>query len=139
TARHVVATVIDPRFVLVFSQFTAPCPLVMKVQGTARKVRGCPGSSVAGTPASGERAPGTVSNGNVAKRLSGAAPASSANWTPPGNHPVNTTALMIVTTNGLAVNGTGMIRPGSGSDTVGGPARTVTGAISGSSFRPKHP
>jgi len=45
----------------------------------------------------------------------------------------------LVTTNGLAVNGTGMIRPGSAAGAVGGPAKAVAGAISGSRFQPKHP
>jgi hypothetical protein len=88
---------------------------------------------------SGARSPGTASTGDAAKQLSGAPPASSANAMPPGSHPSKATALAIVTANAPVVNGTAMMRPGSSGGAVGGPAKVVTGAISGSSFRPRHP
>jgi hypothetical protein len=98
----------------------------------------------AGLPArdaqiSRERSPETVSTGEMAKQLSGTLPASNANAVQSGNHPSKTTALAIVTANAPVVNGTGMMRPGSSGGAVGGSAKVVTGAISGSSFRPKHP
>lgn len=37
------------------------------------------------------------------------------------------------------INGTGMMRPGSGTSMIGGPAKNVSGVVSGTSFRPKHP
>jgi len=56
-----------------------------------------------------------------------------------GNHAAGSTALAIVTTSGPSINGTGMIRPGSGTGAVGGAAKIASGVVSGSSFRPKHP
>ena len=79
-----------------------------------------------------------VSTGDMAKQLTGTLPASNAS-AQPGNHPPKTTALAIVTANAPVVNGTAMTRPGSSGGAIGGPAKVVTGAISGSSFRPKHP
>ena len=48
--------------------------------------------------------------------------------------PVNTAAI-----NHSIINGTGMGRPGLGIGVIGGPAKSVGGVISGTSFRPKHP
>jgi hypothetical protein len=56
-----------------------------------------------------------------------------------GNHASGTAALAIVTARGPSINGTGMIRPGSGAGVIGGPAKIAGGFISGSSFRPRHP
>jgi len=41
--------------------------------------------------------------------------------------------------NHSSINGTGMMRPGSGSSTIGGASHSVLGVINGTSFRPKHP
>ena len=93
----------------------------------------------AGTQEWEERASGMVSTGDTAKQLNGLVPAIGANPMQLNNRTPKTPALAIVTTNSPAVNGTGMIRPGSGGGAVGGPAKVVAGAIGGSSFRPKHP
>ena len=37
------------------------------------------------------------------------------------------------------ISGTGMGRPGMGIGTIGGATKNVTGAVSGTDFRPKHP
>jgi hypothetical protein len=96
------------------------------------------GVPTTGTPALGERARGTATD-DPAKPLNGTVPAISPSPTQLVNHPSKTPALAIVTTNSPAVNGTGMIRPGSGGGAVGGQAKIVGGAINGSAFRLKHP
>jgi hypothetical protein len=69
---------------------------------------------------------------------------------PAGNAPVppvatqanrgNTaSAVTVATTNGLSINGTGLIRPASRIAAIGGPAKMAPGMLSGNSFRPKHP
>jgi hypothetical protein len=83
---------------------------------------------------------GAVSHDHDTKRAIGSAPidGSISGATQSSNHASSTAALKIVTANGPSVSGTGMIRPGSGVGAVGGPAKITAGAISGSSFRPKH-
>jgi len=56
-----------------------------------------------------------------------------------GSHPSGTAPLAIATMGGPSINGSGMIRPGSGTGAVGGAAKIAAGVIGGSSFRPKHP
>jgi hypothetical protein len=97
------------------------------------------GKPTTGIQVWGERSRGTVSTSDPDVQLNGTVRPDSARPSQFGNHPSKTTALTIVTANSPAVNGTGMIRPGSSSGAVGGPAKVVTGAIGGSSFRPKHP
>jgi hypothetical protein len=48
-------------------------------------------------------------------------------------------ALKVVTSNGLGISGTGMTRPGLGAVALGGPPKITAGALSGNSFRPRHP
>jgi hypothetical protein len=48
-------------------------------------------------------------------------------------------ALKAATTNGPSINGTGIRRSDTTTGAVGGPAKAVAAAVSGSSFRPKHP
>jgi len=48
-------------------------------------------------------------------------------------------AVTIATTSGLSIGGTGMTRPGSNTVVIGGAPKFAVGALSGSSFRPKHP
>jgi hypothetical protein len=127
--RNAVGAVIEHRTTVPLSGPSAP-------SDANRQGSGLP---VPDAQASRERSPGTVSTGDMAKQLSGTLPASNANAVQSGNHPSKTTALAIVTANAPVVNGTGMMRPGSSGGAVGGSAKVVTGAISGSSFRPKHP
>jgi hypothetical protein len=56
-----------------------------------------------------------------------------------GNHASDeVAALKVVTTNGLGINGTGLVRPGYGAGALGGP-KTAANGLSGNSFRPRHP
>jgi hypothetical protein len=41
--------------------------------------------------------------------------------------------------NHSSINGTAVMRPGSGTSTIGGPPNKVIGVINGTGFRPKHP
>ena len=54
--------------------------------------------------------------------------------------PASKTSFPTITNlNHSAINGTGVSRLSSGSVVVGGPAKNLAGAISGSNFRPRHP
>jgi hypothetical protein len=128
-ARNAVGAIIKHRAAALQSTPPAPSDAIRQVPS---------GMPTTGPQISRERAPGMVSTGDVAKPLNGSVPAIGVSPMP-SSHPSKTTALAIVTTNGPVVNGTEMIRPGSGSGAVGGPANVIAGAISGSSFRPKHP
>ncbi len=55
---------------------------------------------------------------------------------PAAGRPVSSPAGNSAVNRGV-INGTGMVRPGSGPGTVGGPAKAGAG-INGSSIRPKH-
>ena len=55
---------------------------------------------------------------------------------PSGNHASG--ALASPPANGPSIDGTGLIRPGSGAGAVGGAAKVAAGVLSGNSFRPKH-
>jgi hypothetical protein len=48
-------------------------------------------------------------------------------------------ALKAVTVSGPSINGTGIKRPDTATAAVVGPAKAVAAAVSGTSFRPKHP
>jgi hypothetical protein len=48
-------------------------------------------------------------------------------------------ALRVVSSNGLSISGTGIIRPGLGVVALGGPAKNGASGLGGSSFRPRHP
>jgi hypothetical protein len=52
----------------------------------------------------------------------------------PGNN-----ALEMAPKTGPIVNGTSVSRPGSNLTSIGGPSRNIAGALSGSSFKPRHP
>ncbi len=55
---------------------------------------------------------------------------------PIGNHLSGAPAPTIVS--GPSINGTGLIRPGSGTGAVGGAAKVAAGVLNGNSFRPRH-
>jgi hypothetical protein len=52
----------------------------------------------------------------------------------PGNNAIETAPKT-----GPVVNGTSVSRPGSNLTSVGGPSKNIVGALSGSSFKPRHP
>jgi hypothetical protein len=57
-----------------------------------------------------------------------------------GNHASPAAAaLRVVSSNGLSISGTGIIRPGLGVVALGGPAKNGASGLGGSSFRPRHP
>jgi hypothetical protein len=57
---------------------------------------------------------------------------------PFARHPGNN-AVVIAPKTGPIINGTSVSRSGSNLTSIGGPSKNVVGALSGSSFKPKHP
>ena len=58
---------------------------------------------------------------------------------PAADQAANSAALAVVAKKAPSISGTGMTRPGTGTGSVGGSAKTSGGAISGNSVQPKHP
>jgi hypothetical protein len=64
----------------------------------------------------------------------------SAGTTELGNHASPATAaLRVVSSNGLGISGTGIIRPGLGVGALGGPAKNGASGLSGGNFRSRRP
>jgi hypothetical protein len=58
---------------------------------------------------------------------------------PLARRPGNNNAVEVAPKTGPIVNGTSVSRPGSNLTSVGGPSKNIVGALSGSSFKPRHP
>jgi hypothetical protein len=58
---------------------------------------------------------------------------------PLARRPGNNNAVEAAPKTGPIVNGTSVSRPGSNLTSVGGPSKNIVGALSGSSFKPRHP
>jgi hypothetical protein len=58
---------------------------------------------------------------------------------PAADRVANSAALAVVAKNAPSISGTGMMRPGASTASVGGSAKSAGGAISGNSVQPKHP
>jgi hypothetical protein len=58
---------------------------------------------------------------------------------PAADQAANSAALAVAAKNAPSISGTGMIKPGAGTGSVGGSAKTTGAAISGNSVQPKHP
>jgi hypothetical protein len=75
------------------------------------------------------------------KVVVGAAPTngSSPPAAPNGNRAADNAALVIVARNGPSISGTGLVRPGSGTGSIGGSPKIAAGIISGNSVHLKRP
>ena len=66
-------------------------------------------------------------------------PSAAAAAVPAADKAANSAALAVVAKNAPSISGTGMTKPGTGTGSVGGSAKTMGAAISGNSVQPKHP
>ena len=91
-----------------------------------------PGPASTGQPGAGASGQGSHANRDIGDALINH---SSPTTVQTGNHAAT---VPTVTTYGRSLGGTGLIRPSAGIGTVGGPAKTAAGGISGTGFRSKH-
>jgi hypothetical protein len=110
--------------------------------GAPLGIRSMAGASA--THAPGEPGPATTPAGapvaaNTLKPGTAGLPAAAANQRQSGHPDQASLPSHLATVGGPAIGGIAMIRPGSSTGAIGGPAKAATGVLNGSNFRTRHP
>jgi hypothetical protein len=118
--------------------------ILVEHPATARETGISPlGQFVAGSQASTVERPGSLGSGVAA--TNGSAASSSRGLSAGHTNPTQTDIHnqipheTVASVGGPSINGTALVRPGSGTGTVGGQAKTRIGAVNGTSIRTKSP